>query len=68
MTDRWYGNFRQLWIAEMLSIYGFINREHLMRKFGISTPQASLDLRTYQQNNPRQIEYNASAKRYEVRQ
>ena len=52
----------------MLSIYGFINREHLIRKFGISTPQASLDLRTYQQNNPRQIEYNASAKRYEVRQ
>ncbi len=33
---KWFEQHRQDWIAEMLRVYGFINRDHLMRKFGIS--------------------------------
>lgn len=49
----------------MLHIYGFINREHLMRKFGISQPQASKDLQTYQRNSAGSMVYNVKTKRYE---
>lgn len=38
MMARWFESQRIAFIAEMLHIYGFINREHLMRKFGISQP------------------------------
>ncbi|MBN9568720.1 MAG: hypothetical protein J0H79_14060 [Alphaproteobacteria bacterium] len=68
MTDRWAKAQRQRWIAEMLAIYGFINREHLCRKFWISVPQASTDLREFQRRNPTAITYNASTRRYEVPQ
>ena len=64
---RWYEQHRQDWIAETLHVFGFINREHLCRKFGISVPQASTDLRTFQRENPQAINYNLTAKRYEVR-
>lgn len=63
-TGNWFHWHRQGWIEEMLNVYGFINREHLMRKFGISRPQASHDLRTFMENNPRAMEYDMSAKRY----
>lgn len=46
----------------MLSIYGFINRDHLQRKFGISKPQASIDLRTFHRRNPRAMSYDVSRK------
>lgn len=62
----WFTDQRQEWIAETLRVFGFINRAHLERKFGISTPQAALDLRLFQRNNPAAMTYNASAKRYEV--
>jgi len=39
----WFARYRLDWIADMLHVYGFLNREHLQRKFGISTPQASKD-------------------------
>lgn len=61
----WYFRVRQEWISEMISIYGFINREHLQRKFGISTPQASLDLKHFQQQHPKAMQYNHQARRYE---
>ncbi len=50
----------------MLRIYGFINRGHLQKKFGISTPQASADLTLFQERNPTMITYNKSKKRYEA--
>lgn len=56
---------RIAFIAEMLHVYGFINREHVMRKFGISCPQASKDLQSYQRNSAGSMTYNLSAKRYE---
>lgn len=60
----WCERQRQLWIAEMLAIYGFINREHLTRKFGISVPQASKDLQTFARTNPRDIRYDLNRKAY----
>jgi hypothetical protein len=52
------------WIAEALRVYGFINREHLQRKFGISQPQASKDLQTYQRLHPGAMTYDLSGKCY----
>jgi DeoR/GlpR family transcriptional regulator of sugar metabolism len=65
MSARWFESKRIEFIAEMLHIYGFINREHLMRKFGISQPQASKDLQSFQRNSSGSMVYNMKAKRYE---
>jgi len=62
----WFESQRIAFIAEMLHIYGFINREHLMKKFGISMPQASKDLQRYQRHSSGSMRYNPSAKRYEA--
>jgi hypothetical protein len=67
MSDRWFFQHRQEWIAETLRVFGFINRQHIERKFGISTPQASVDLAAFQKANPDAISYNQSTKRYEAR-
>jgi hypothetical protein len=64
-TD-WFVKKWQSWIAETLRIFGFINREHIERKFGISAAQASLDLRDFQELNSSAVIYNKSTKRYEV--
>lgn len=65
MSDRWFQKHRQEWIEETLRVFGYINRKHLMIKFGISTPQASLDLKKYQKDHP-DVSYNLSQKRFEV--
>lgn len=61
---RWFERHRQEWIAETFRVFGYINRQHIERKFGVSTPQASLDLREFQRLNPGKIAYDKSAKRY----
>lgn len=61
---RWFEQQRQDWIAETLRVFGFINREHLERKFGISTPQASLDLNRFRRAHTNLIRYDLSTKRY----
>lgn len=60
----WAEDYRQGWIAETLRVFGFINRTHLMRKFGISAPQAASDFGKFQEINPGAMVYDASAKRY----
>ena len=50
----------------MARIYGFINREHIRRKFEVSTPQASADIQRFIDANPGVLTYNTSAKRYEA--
>ena len=60
----WFADQRQLWIAEMLQVYGFINRDHLMRKFQISQPQASMDLQQFLRAYPRRMQYDLSRKCY----
>lgn len=67
-TGRWFENQRVAFIAEMLHVYGFINREHLMKKFSISRPQASHDLTGFMKNSSGRVFYNLSTKRYEVTQ
>jgi hypothetical protein len=66
MSDRWFFKQRQAWIAEIVHIFGFINREHIQRKFEISTPQASVDIQHFIDANPDVLAYNKSAKRYEA--
>ena len=61
---RWFEHHRQEWIAETLRVFGFIQRQHLMRKFGLSMPQASADLQKFQRDYPGAIEYDKSSKRY----
>ncbi len=52
------------WIAESLRVFGFINRRHLEVKFGISTPQASLDLSRFAAEHPKAMAYDPSRKCY----
>jgi hypothetical protein len=62
----WYQDHRMEWIAETLRVFGYINREHIERKFGLSTPQASADLAEFQSRHPKLMMYNKSTKRYEA--
>lgn len=63
-NTRWYKQYRLNWIAESLHIFGFIMREHLERKFGISTPQASIDFRDFMKTSPGSMVYDVSTKLY----
>jgi hypothetical protein len=60
---RWFEQYRLNWIAETLRVFGFINREHLERKFSLSTPQASADLARFRRAYPTAMTYDVSAKR-----
>lgn len=59
----WFKRHRIEWILETIRIYGFMNREHVERKFGISTPQASMDFRDAMKEC-QWIKYDPNAKRY----
>lgn len=48
----------------MLKVYGFINRQHLMRNFGISNAQAALDFKSFNSKNPGTMRYDSSQKCY----
>lgn len=63
---RWFANYRIEWIAEMVSIYGFINREQIIRKFGITEAQASRDLQAALHRYPDLMTYDVHTKRYEL--
>lgn len=62
--SNWFTQQRLEWIAETLRVFGYINREHIEKKFGVSTPQASLDLREFQRLHPDAVTYDKSSKRY----
>jgi hypothetical protein len=62
----WFATTRMMWIEETLHVYGYLRREHLERKFRISTPQASHDLKRFMQLRPGAMVYNTIAKRYET--
>lgn len=65
MTD-WFQNHRVEWIADMVRVYGYVNRVHVCRKFGVSTPQASTDLARAMETYPDLMAYNTRSKRYEA--
>lgn len=61
---RW-GTERRLEFVEFRLYWdGRVNRADLTREFGISVPQASLDLAQYQQRAPTNMTYDKSAKTY----
>lgn len=60
----WFVEQRMQWIAETLRVFGFINRAHIQRKFGVSEPQAAIDLRLFTERYPGAMTYDKSAKRY----
>lgn len=63
-TSNWFLEQRMAWIAETVRIFGFINRVHIEKKFNVSTPQASNDLKEFQRRNPECIEYDTRGKKY----
>jgi hypothetical protein len=60
----WFAQKRQEWIGESLKVYGFINRFHLQRKFGISHAQAAIDFRAFNEKNPDAMQYDNRKKIY----
>lgn len=48
----------------MQKVYGFINRQHLMRNFGISNAQAALDFKSFNSKNPGEMLYDSVRKCY----
>ena len=60
----WCERQRLDWIAETLRVFGFVNRAHLQRKFGISQPQATADLRTFARLHPDAMRYDLTRKCY----
>jgi hypothetical protein len=60
----WFTEQRLLWIKESLELFGFIGRDQIMRKFDISSAQASLDLRDAMERWPALMTYDTSARRY----
>jgi hypothetical protein len=61
---RWSIERRLEFIDFRLYWEGRINRKDLIEFFGISVPQASADLRKYQEKAPNNIEYDKSGKFY----
>jgi predicted DNA-binding transcriptional regulator YafY len=61
---RWGTERRLEFIEFRLYWEGRLNRSDLTREFGISVPQASLDLARYQQLAPANMTYDKSAKTY----
>jgi predicted DNA-binding transcriptional regulator YafY len=61
---RWGVEKRLEFIEFRLFWEGAINRADLVDKFGVSVPQASNDLRRYQEIAPKNIVYDKSGKRY----
>lgn len=55
---------RLRFIDFMLDHFGIVQRRHVMDYFGLSQPQASLDLAEYKAIAPANLEYDMTAKAY----
>ena len=60
----WAMQARQDFIAGRLMLVGRINRADISAHFGVSTAQASVDLRAFKAANPDACVHNMSAKTY----
>ena len=60
----WYAKQRYNWINESLRIYGFINRAHVVEKFGCSNAQAGNDLRLFARENADWVQYDNCRRTY----
>lgn len=63
--ETWAIEFRLAWIKESVEIFGFINRDHIRRKFRVSAQQASYDIALVLKRWPDLMTYNRVLKRYE---
>jgi len=63
--SNWFRSTRVNWVVETVQIYGFINRRHLCRKFGVSKAQAAIDMKAVLAAHPTLMNYNAVRRRYE---
>jgi hypothetical protein len=61
---RFSQHMRLIWIDATLVATGHLNRADICDAFGISTPQASLDLRAFQGAFPDRMVYDHRAKLY----
>lgn len=61
---KWSARERLLYIEQLGYWRGWVRRQDLVARFGISTPQASADLAAYQELNPGALNYNKSERRY----
>ncbi len=66
MKLSWAQEQRLDFIEEMVRLYGFINRAHLVKKFRISTAQAAGDFRLFLKLNHGFIVYDKQAKHYRL--
>lgn len=64
--SQWFRETRLAWIKETLEIFGFINRAHVEKKFGVGPAQAASDLQETLRRWPDLMAYNPSSKRYEA--
>ena len=64
MSSDWYRQQRQMFISEMIRVVGYVNRKHLMLKFGICEAQAAHDLADFRAEHPKLMEYDAKEKRF----
>jgi hypothetical protein len=55
---------RLKFINNMIWVYGYIQRGHLMRRFGISETQAAQDIEVVQKTFPHLMVYNRQLKCY----
>lgn len=61
---RWAKRQRLAFIGDRLRSAGAVNRRDLMRRFGISQPQASVDLGSFAKEHPGAMKYDKTRKAY----
>lgn len=62
--SQWFKNVRQEFIAAQLRQFGQLQRGDLVRQFGISIPQAVVDIREFLSADPPNVVYDVNAKAY----
>lgn len=61
---RYFERLRIGWIIETVEIFGFINRGHVVKKFGVTEQVVSSDFKNVQKLHPHLMRYDTSAKCY----
>lgn len=64
---RYFEQLRMAWIIEIIEIYGFINRSHVTKKFGVTEQVASKDFGNVQKLHPHMMRYDTGQKCYFLR-
>lgn len=64
---RYFENLRMGWIIEMVQIYGFINRKHVVKKFGVTEQVVSKDFTNVMKLHPALMRYDVNDKCYRLK-